>query len=144
MTLLSISRPSISDNSRNYRDFAKGFAHAIDRYTAECKNIPSINIIEEDEQYQIHIVAPGFSKEEFAINIEKDTLTVSATAKEEKLTGKYLLNEFVKCSFERDFTLGKTVNTDQISAEHTNGILTITLAKAETAKVKPPRTISVN
>ena len=56
MTLLNISRPSALKTSQNrgeYGDFAKRFAHAIDRYAADCKNIPAVNIIEELEASQL-------------------------------------------------------------------------------------------
>lgn len=148
MTLFNITRPgaySEGQNTETYRDFVKGFAQAVDKYAADCKNTPSVNIIEEEQAYRVQIVAPGFTKEEFSINVEKDilTVTVEAVKKEEKKEEKILLNEFIKCDFVRSFTLGKMVNSDDISAEFTNGILNITIAKSEEAKVKPPRSITV-
>ncbi|HCX98670.1 MAG TPA: hypothetical protein DG754_00885 [Bacteroidales bacterium] len=147
MTLLSISRPSAlktSQNRNEYGDFVKRFAQAVDRYAADCKNIPAVNIIEEPEAYKIQLVAPGFSKDEFSINIEKEVLTVSANVPDEQKQIKYLLNEFTKCEFSRSFTLGKTVDTEKVDAEYKNGVLTISLSKSEEAKVKPPRNIAVN
>lgn len=148
MTLFSITRPgtySAGQNRETYRDFVKGFAQAVDKYAADCKNTPSVNIIEEEQAYRVQIVAPGFAKDEFSINVEKDILTITGKAaeQEEKKEEKILLNEFVKCDFVRSFTLGKMVNSDEISAEFTNGILNITIAKSEEAKVKPPRNIAV-
>lgn len=147
MTLLSISRPSAlktSQNRNEYGDFANRFAHAIDRYATDCKNIPAVNIVEEPQAYKIQIVAPGFSKDEFSIDIEKEVLTVSATVPDEQKQIKYLLNEFTKCKFSRSFTLGKSVDTEKVNAEYNNGVLTINLSKSEEAKVKPPRNIAVS
>ncbi|MDD2279290.1 MAG: Hsp20/alpha crystallin family protein [Bacteroidales bacterium] len=148
MTLLSIARPSAlrTNQTRNeYGDFVKGFAHAVDRYAADCKNIPSVNIIEESHAYKIQLVAPGFSKDEFSVNIEKEILTISANVpNDEQNKIQYLLNEFTKCGFSRSFTLGKAINTEKINAEYKDGILTITLSKSEEAIVKPPRSISVS
>lgn len=148
MTLFSISRPGSNPTGQTpetYRDFVKGFAQAVDKYAADCKNTPSVNIIEQPQSYRIEIVAPGFSKEEFSLNVEKDVLTVTGNASkdEKKDRENYLLNEFVKCNFVRSFTLGKMVNSDDIRAEYKEGILFITIAKSEEAKVKPPRNIAV-
>jgi len=148
MTLLSITRPSALNSTphRNeYGDFVKGFARAVDRYVTDCKNLPAVNIIEEAESYMIQLVAPGFSKDEFTINVEKDVLTISAKASNENQDQvTYLLNEFSKCEFSRSFTLGRSVDTEKIDAEYKNGILTLTLSKREEAKVKPPRSIEVS
>lgn len=44
---------------------------------------PSVNISEDDKNYCVDVVAPGFNKEDFKVNVEDDMLTISAEAKSE-------------------------------------------------------------
>jgi HSP20 family protein len=99
---------------------------------------PSVNIKETKDAYQLHVSAPGFSKEGFSIKVEDSLLTISAEAKEEKLEEgeKLTRREFTHQSFKRSFTLPKTVVADKIAAAYENGILNVTLPKMEEAKQK--------
>ncbi|MDX9846187.1 MAG: Hsp20/alpha crystallin family protein [Tenuifilaceae bacterium] len=147
MTLLSISRPramSSAANRNEYGDFINGFARAVNRYAEDCKRVSQVNILEEAKRYQIQMAVPGYNKSDFAINIEKDILTISANVSENNNEINYLLSEFDKCPFERSFTLGKSVDTSKIEATYRDGILTITLQKREEAIEKPARVISVS
>ena len=44
---------------------------------------PSVNVVETSDSFKIEVAAPGLAKEDFKVNIEKDTLTVSAEKKVE-------------------------------------------------------------
>jgi len=106
---------------------------------------PSVNIIENDEQFQIEVAAPGLDKADFNINIEKDQLIISATREQKEETGdgeEYKRREFNYASFKRSFYLPETVNADKIAAKHENGILTITLPKE--AVVDTKQTIKIS
>jgi len=50
---------------------------------ASSKSFPSVNISEDDKNYCVDVVAPGFNKDDFKINVENDMLTISAEAKSE-------------------------------------------------------------
>src|SRR5689334_10251994 len=69
--------------------------------------IPAVNIIEDKDHYKITVAAPGLKKEDFKINVEGNTLTISAEGEEEKeiQDGKYTRREFNYTSFSRNFTL---------------------------------------
>lgn len=99
---------------------------------------PSVNIKETKDAYQLHVVVPGFVKENFNIKVEDNLLTISAEAKEEKPEEgeKLTRREFTAQSFKRSFTFPETVVTDKIGAAYENGILNITLPKVEEAKQK--------
>jgi HSP20 family protein len=99
---------------------------------------PSVNIKETKEVYNIHVSAPGFSKDSFNVKVEDNILTISGEAKEDKLEEgtKYTRKEFVHASFKRSFTLPKTIVADKIVAGYENGILNVTLPKMEEAKAK--------
>jgi len=47
------------------------------------KSFPSVNISEDDKNYCVDVVAPGFNKDDFKIHVENDMLTISAEAKSE-------------------------------------------------------------
>lgn len=102
---------------------------------------PSVNVVETSDSFKIEVAAPGLAKEDFKVNIEKDTLTVSAEKKVEKTvenevkTEKYLRKEFGYSTFKRSFTLPENVQTDAVKANYENGILFITLPKVEVKKV---------
>jgi HSP20 family protein len=147
MTLLSITRPSALrsfGNRNDYGEFMNGFSNAFDRYVSDCKQQPSVNIIEEPNRFIIQLAAAGYGKNDFSINIVKDILSIAADVRAEEDNSNYILNEFSKCSFKRNFTLGKSIDTSKIDASYTDGVLTVILSKKEEAVEKPPRSISVN
>ncbi len=106
------------------------FSEAINKNLTVNK-VPGVNILETENAYKIEVAAPGLNKEDFQINVKKDTLSVWAEKKDEASEEKkdYTRKEFDYYSFARSFVLPETVNTDQITAEYVNGILNITIGK---------------
>jgi HSP20 family protein len=148
MTLISLKRPSASkpySTSDEYRDFVNSFSRAVNRYAKECSDTPAVNIIEEPNQFRIELAAPGYSKKDFSINIEKDVLTISANPEiNEDVENNIIQCEFGKGSFQRSFTMGRSIDSTKIGASSKDGILTIILPKREEAIEKPARTISID
>ena len=109
-------------------------------------NVPSVNISESADDFKIELAAPGLDKGDFDINVEKNTLTISAKKEvtnevdDEKFTRK----EFGYSSFSRSFQMPEGVESNAIEANYENGILGIMLPKKEEAKELPPRAIEVN
>lgn len=137
-----------------------GFSHFFENFekthNGNCNgtkgNIPSVNIIENDKDFILEIAVPGFKKDEFNINLENQTLTVSREVKEEKKdppagqAGKkenYTRREFVYGNFSRSFTLPKSIDVDNISADYKVGILKLTLPKKE-KEAKLSREINIS
>ena len=109
------------------------------------KSRPAVNVIEGKEDFRLEIAAPGLSKSDFDINVEKNVLTVSAKVEKEKTEQvKYSRKEFDYNEFKRTFQLPKTIDTTKIDASFNNGILTLTLAKKEEAKELPARKIEIS
>tara|TARA_B110000046_G_scaffold19759_1_gene18699 strand:+ start:5970 stop:6401 length:432 start_codon:yes stop_codon:yes gene_type:complete len=109
-------------------------------------HLPAVNISEDTEQYKVEVNAPGFSKEDFKIHVENNTLTISVEKKvvEEEKADKYTRKEFEYRSFERSFKLPKDhINEAKISANYESGILKLGLPKAEEVKPKPARMIEI-
>ncbi len=108
--------------------------------------LPSVNIKESPEGFEVEVAAPGFTKEEFIIELNNNILTVSSEKKAESETKEnenFTRREFSYQSFCRSFTLPSVVNSEQISARYDNGILRISIPKKEEAKAKPVRQIEI-
>ena len=108
------------------------------------KDTPSVNIIENEQDFKIELAAPGLDKADFNIKIENKHLLVSTkkeTNKEEAKEGKFVRREFSYASFQRSFRLPELVNGSDIKASYENGVLTVTLPKTE--KVDNSRLIEI-
>lgn len=99
--------------------------------------VPAINISETDVAFKIEMAAPGLQKSDFAINVDKDLITVSVEKKEEEVKEEklYSKKEFSYTSFTRSFALPESVDYNNIDAAYTDGILTITVGKKEEAQI---------
>ena len=97
-----------------------------------------VNIGKNDMGYKLEIIAPGFKKEDFTVNIENDLLTISAEkkAEEENKSEKQIRKEYKFQSFKRSFTLDEKIDTEKIEAKYDNGVLTLNLYNK--AEVKAP------
>ncbi|MFT6338263.1 MAG: HSP20 family protein [Halioglobus sp.] len=107
---------------------------------------PSVNIIETDESFELEVAAPGLTKEDFDISIEKDHLTISADRKSYKgvNTSTYKRKEYDFKKFSRKFRLPNTVDKETVTAKYNRGILKVTVDKTPEAKEKGPRTINID
>jgi HSP20 family protein len=99
---------------------------------------PAVNIAETENQFEIELAAPGLSKEDFKINLDKNILSVSAEKKVENVEEgkKYSKKEYAYNSFVRSFTLPETADQSKIEAEYVDGILKLNVAKKEEAKIQ--------
>ena len=98
--------------------------------------VPAVNIAESDNSFHVELAAPGLSKEDFKINLDKNVLTVSSQKKEEakEESKKYSKWEYNYTAFSRSFNLPETADENSIDAEYVNGILKLNIAKKEEAK----------
>lgn len=99
---------------------------------------PAVDIAEGDNEYTVRAELPGVSKDDVRITMQDNILTIRGEKKEEKETkeSNYHRTERSYGSFQRSFTLPTHVKSDKIEASHKDGVLTITLPKAEEAKPK--------
>ncbi len=105
---------------------------------------PRVNIVETTEHFRVDVQAPGFDKKDLKVEMLDDTLTIRGEHTEEgkKEEERWTRREFSRSSFERSFVLPKTVKADSITADYVNGVLRLTIPKAEESKPKT-RSISV-
>jgi len=109
--------------------------------------LPSVNIAENVNEYKVEVAAPGFSKEDFKIEINDTVLSIVSEKKignEEKDGERITKREFSYQSFKREFSLPVLINRDGINAKYENGILSIIIPKMEEAKPKPLKSIEIS
>ena len=102
---------------------------------------PRVDVKEEDNAYTLEMELPGHSEKDVDIELDHDNLTIASNSEEEKEAkegkkAKYILKERRSSTFERRFTLPADVDTESISANFKNGILTVCMQKKEMAKPK--------
>jgi HSP20 family protein len=108
--------------------------------------LPSVNIIEGKDGYEVNMAAPGLEKKDFRIELNHGVLTISSEKKVENETKKgqqFTRKEFSYQSFNRSFTLPDTVETEKISAKYENGILKVVIPKKDNAKIRPAKSIEI-
>ena len=109
---------------------------------------PAVNVKESEKAYTMELAAPGIKKEYCRVGINEDgNLTIAIENKvEHKQEDKhhhYLRREFSYSNYEQSYTLPDDVVKDQISAKVEDGILTVTMPKAE-PKQKVTKAIEVS
>jgi len=96
----------------------------------------NVDIFEDEAGFHIDAELPGIAKEEIVLNIEDDVLTIKAERKQrsEEEHKDYLRVERTYGSLLRKFTLGESIDQENINAALDNGILHVTLPKAQIEK----------
>ncbi|MDD5460957.1 MAG: Hsp20/alpha crystallin family protein [Methylococcales bacterium] len=98
---------------------------------------PKVDIIDHDNEIEVHAALPGIKKEDLDVSINNQTLTIHTTSKEEKKEeGKYYRREITCGEFQRSVSLPDNVDSENAKASFKDGILTVTLPKTEKSKRK--------
>jgi HSP20 family protein len=97
---------------------------------------PAVNVAETKEDLRLTAELPGMSIEDIEIEVENNVLSLRGEKRqeEEKDDRRYHVWERSYGSFERSFTLPRTVKADEISADFKDGILHVRMPKAAEAK----------
>jgi HSP20 family protein len=115
-------------------------------YSNTRTTLPSVNIKESNDYFEVEMAAPGFTKNDFKIELVHDLLTISSEKEIENETKEgqqFSLREFSYQSFSRSFTLPNTADSEKIGAKYEDGILRIIIPKKEEARPKPARQIAI-
>jgi len=105
-------------------------------------SMPAVDLYQTNDEIVVKAALPGMKSDEVEISITGEMLTLKGEMhqKEEKTDASYLIREQRYGHFERSLALPTEVQSDKAKAEFENGVLTITLPKAEQVR---PKTISV-
>ena len=98
--------------------------------------VPSVNITENADAYNVALAAPGLKKDDFKIDVEGAMLTISCEKEDssEEKDERYTRKEYSYSSFSRSFNLPDEVNSEKIDATYHDGVLKLILPKKEEAK----------
>ena len=99
---------------------------------------PPVDVVEADDKIVLRADLPGVAEKDVDVTIEKNVLTLRATRKSDYKTATRIERRFGV--FSRAFTLPPTIDGSQVAAELHDGVLTLTLPKAEITK---PRKVQV-
>ena len=103
--------------------------------------VPAIDVVEKKDAYVLYAELPGVDASQVDIKFEQNVLTLRGTKASALTTDKdgeirVFAAERVSGSFERSLRLPEFVDAEQISADFTNGLLTITVPKAQAAQAR--------
>ena len=96
---------------------------------------PNLDFSENEKEYIVRLEAPGMPKDDFHVNLDGQTLTISGErdfTKEEK-TEEYFWREREQGRFVRTVQLPTSVDAAKIDATYSNGVMTVHLPKKEPA-----------
>jgi HSP20 family protein len=137
----------------NLQPFEKSFNSLVDELFSEMpvvfkndfnkstmQGLVPVNVKEIGTAFELELVAPGFVKEDFKVNLENGILTISAEKKDEvkQENEKQIRKEYSYKSFKRSFTIDDKIDATNIDAKYINGVLRLNLPKK--AEVKPSAT----
>ena len=115
-------------------------------YGKHAKDLMKTDVRETDNSYEVDIDLPGFKKDEVNVQLEDGYLTVSAAKgldKDEKKKGRYIRQERYAGQCSRSFYVGESVQPKDVHAKFEDGILKLSLPKAEQPKLPDHRTITI-
>ena len=98
---------------------------------------PRFDIWENDDEMILYGDLPGVMPEDLDVRFENPVLTIHGKVSPRHNDIKFLHGEYGIGDFHRTFTIGEAIDTERISAELKNGVVTVHLPKSE--KVKPRR-----
>jgi HSP20 family protein len=125
------------DMNRMFDEFFRGDVLGDESFFARDWT-PAVDVVENNDNYILRAELPGMNKDDVKITLENNLLTIRGEKKNEseKKEGNYHRVERSYGSFERSFTIPGTIKADHIDAQYKEGVLTLTLPKAEEAKLK--------
>lgn len=102
---------------------------------------PSATVLENGDGYVLHVEMPGVNKEGLEMWVENNELTIVGRRSPAQIAGTVLHRESRRENFRRSFELDPSIDASKITAKIEQGVVTLTLPKAEEVK---PRKIAVS
>ena len=138
MTFYLHSYPFGFAQDRPYRRVAR-------RWAENNEQTLGVNVREEDEAYILSALVPGLQADDLHIQVLEDVLRIEGQYKrstpqsgstDKADENSYLLNELPHGTFTRSLRLPAAIDADHVEAKITDGVLTLRLPKAESARPK--------
>lgn len=93
-----------------------------------------VNVREEEDAYILSALVPGLKAEDLNIQVLENVIRIEGEYKAEE--AEYLLSELPQGSFQRTLRMPTEIEADKVEAKIADGVLTLTLPKAESARPK--------
>ena len=105
---------------------------------------PVINVLEDENKYELELAAPGMTKEDFLVTLDEDgdlviKMEKKQENKDEKRHGHYLRREFSYTKFQQTMLLPEDCEREKIEATVENGVLKVNIPKKE--KIQPEKRV---
>lgn len=125
------------DVNRMFDDFFRGDIRTDDPFFGR-DWAPAVDVLENTDAYVLKAELPGLNKDDVKITLENNVLTIRGEKKNdaEKKEGNFHRIERSYGMFERSFTIPGSIKSNDIDAQYKDGVLTLTMPKAEEAKPK--------
>ena len=107
-----------------------------DRTQTEQFIVPPASVIEAGDGYTLELEMPGVTKDGLDISVENNELTIVGRRSLPKIDGTLIHRESRPANFQRTFELDPSIDGDKISAKIEQGLVTLTLPKAEHVKAR--------
>ncbi len=146
MSLIKFNKnrfPWFNDRIATWLDTDDFFA---DDFFIRDKDLPAMNVKEHENDFEIELAVPGFSKKDIEVTMENEILHICAKSSKEEVEEEenYTRREFNYSSFDRKLQLPASVDqNEKVKAKYKDGILTLNLIKKEEAKEPPKRIIDI-
>ena len=116
--------------------YARPYRRVARRWVENQEHTLGINVREdaEREAYILSALVPGLKSEDLNIQVLEDVLRIEGEYKADE--NQYLMRELPNGSFTRTLRLPSTIQADAVEAHITDGVLTLRLPKAESARPK--------
>ena len=115
-------------------------------YGRKARNLMKTDVRETDDGYELDVDLPGFKKDEVDVKLSDGYLTISAAKgldKDEKdKKGNYIRRERYSGAMQRSFYVGD-VKSEDVHAKFADGILSLTVPKADVKKLPEHNTIAI-
>ena len=134
---------SLSDFEQARREMLRLFDSVANESSAGASGVfPPLNVTQDEDNVVVRAEIPGINAEQLAISVLRNRLSIAGKREIQLEQGKvaYHRRERPEGSFSRTLTLPVEVDAERVEARYADGILTLTLPKAEAAK---PRQIAV-
>ena len=111
------------------------------RWAEDREHTLGINVREEDDAYVLSALVPGLKSEDLNIQVLEDVLRIEGEYKrsgpvDKQNENEYLLRELPNGSFTRTLRLPVAIEAESVEAKIADGVLTLRLPKAESARPK--------
>ena len=114
--------------------YQKPQRRVVRRWVNDNQHTLGVNIHEEDDAYILSALVPGLNAEDLNIQVLDDVVRIEGEYKQDE--NQYLMQELPHGSFTRTLRMPAAINANHVEAKIADGVLTLTLPKAESAKPK--------